>query len=100
MKNNESSNAKSTGTLIKKEKQKQSEDYGIIGFVIFFIIIIVYNFFKGLPVYDLLSLFWGCFGATYLSKYLTTKSTLNLIAAIFGLLAAIIFLANYMIKTW
>lgn len=65
-----------------------------------YIIVIVYNMFKGLQNEVAFILFWTYFGFSWLGKYRVTHNTLQLVAAIFGIMAAIFYFAGYIVATW
>lgn len=100
MKEEKSIDLSSEQNMNKLKTETAQQDYGLVGLVGVFIILLGYNFYKGLPVNDLLAIFWGYFGMSYFSKYRVEKKGLQLAVAIFGLVAAISFLANYIITTW
>lgn len=73
---------------------------GEIGLCIFFILLVIYNFIKGLSVYDLLAIFWGYLGVSYIYKYRAFKTKKSLITAVCGIIAAVGFLLSYVLQTW
>ncbi|MBC3796238.1 DUF6442 family protein [Acetobacterium tundrae] len=78
----------------------QSKRHGENGLYIFFAVLVLYNFFKGLPIYDLLSVFWGYLSLGYIYKYQAFKTKKSLLIAILGMVAAICFLLSYILETW
>lgn len=78
----------------------KSQDFGLIGLVVMFIILLGYNLYKGLPISDLNALFWGYLGMSFVIKYQKEKITSNLIVAIGGIVASLSALANYILMTW
>ncbi len=95
MKNDEVKTAVST-----KEPEDKSQDYGLLGLATIFIILVIYNFFKNLPIADLNAIFWGYLGMAYVFKYKNVKTTTNLVIAVCGLVASFASLANYILGTW
>lgn len=80
--------------------EDKSKRYGEIGFCVIFILLVLYNFFKGRNIYDLLAIFWGYLGMTYLYKYKAIRTKSNLFTAVCGLIAAVCFLVCYIVQTW
>jgi len=80
--------------------EDKSRRYGEIGFTVIFILLVFYNFAKGLPIYDLLAVFWGYLGMSYVYKYRTFKTKAYLVTAICGMIAAVVFLLDYVLQTW
>ncbi|KNZ41258.1 DUF6442 family protein [Acetobacterium bakii] len=94
---NKDSKAKDEGLVYVEDKSRR---YGEIGLSIMFILLVFYNFAKGLPIYDLLAIFWGYLGMSYVYKYRASKTKGNLVPAIAGLIAAVVFLLDYILQTW
>jgi len=80
--------------------ENKSRRYGEVGFTVIFILLVFYNFAKGLPIYDLLAIFWGYLGMSYVYKYRAFKTKAFLVTAICGIFAALIFLLDYVLQTW
>lgn len=94
---NKANHPKDEGMVYIEDKAKR---YGEIGMSIVFILLIIYNFVKGLPTNDLLAMFWGYLGVGYLYKYRVNKTKSNLVSAISGMIAACAFLLTYVLQTW
>lgn len=60
--------------------EMQSKRFGEIGLCSFFIVLILYKLFKGLPANDLLAIFWGYLGvgSVYKYRFLKTKKGFGL----------------------
>ena len=84
----------------KPKLKDRSQDFGLVGLSIFFIVLLVYNFFMRLPVYDLLAMFWGALGMWFLSKFRIDHRKANLVVAFAGIVAALVSLGNYILATW
>lgn len=92
----------------RNEKKDEGVEYaesrarriGELGMFAVYIIVIVYNMFKGLQNEVAFILFWTYFGFSWLGKYRVTHNTLQLVSAIFGIMAAILYFAGYIIATW
>ncbi|PKM61800.1 MAG: hypothetical protein CVU99_01795 [Firmicutes bacterium HGW-Firmicutes-4] len=82
------------------ETADKSQDFGLIGLVVMFIILLGYNLYKGLPISDLNAMFWGYLGMSFVIKYQRERITSNLIVAIGGIVASLSALANYILTTW
>lgn len=80
--------------------ENKSRRYGEIGFMVVFMLLVFYNFAKGLPIYDLLAIFWGYLGMSYVYKYRIFKTKAYLVTAICGMIAAVVFLLDYVLQTW
>jgi hypothetical protein len=78
----------------------KSQDYGLLGLAVIFVVLVVFNLFKGQPIADLNAIFWGYLGMSYISKYRHEKSTTNLVAGICGLIASLASLASYILSFW
>jgi len=73
----------------------RSSQYGEIGLIVCFIVLIVFKLFNGLPAQDLLSLFWAYLGMKNVYRYQRDKSKANLIAAVCGMIASVCFALAY-----
>lgn len=62
--------------------------------------LIVYNLFKGLPSEGLQTVLWAYVGTEALYKYRHSKGKTWLVAAVAGLAASVLFLANYILQSW
>lgn len=80
--------------------ESQSRRYGEIGLSLFFILLLIYKWCKGLPTNDILGLFWGYVGVSYIYKYKFSKTKSTLISAICGMIAALAFTLSYILQTW
>lgn len=80
--------------------ENKSRRYGEIGLSLMFIVLVFYNFAKGLPVYDLMAVLWGYIGMSYVYKYRASKTKANLVTATCGLIASVVSLLNYILQTW
>lgn len=94
---NKDSKSKDEGLVYVEDKSRR---YGEVGFTVIFVLLVFYNFAKGLPIYDLLAIFWGYLGMSYVYKYRALKTKANLVTAIFGIIAAVVFLLDYVLQTW
>lgn len=94
---NKAGNPKDEGVEYVENKSKR---YGEIGMCVAFILLVIYNFAKRLPIYDLLAIFWGYLGVSYIYKYKTYKTKKSLLTAICGMIAAFVFLLDYILQTW
>lgn len=97
LKRNKNSNPKDEGKVYVEDKARR---YGEIGLCIFFILLIIFNSFKNQPTYDLLALFWGYLGVSYIYRYKATKAKGTLLTAVCGMIAAIGFLIAYVLQVW
>ena len=80
--------------------ESQSRRYGEIGLAIFFIILIIYKWYKGIPNQDIIGLFWGYLGVGSIYKYKFLKTRITLISTICGIIVAIFFTLSYVMNTW
>ncbi|MDP4152298.1 MAG: DUF6442 family protein [Bacillota bacterium] len=80
--------------------ENKSSKSGAWGLSIFFVLLVLYNFFKGLQIYDLLAIFWGYLGVNYISQYRILKTKSALLTAVCGMIAAVGFLLVYIFQTW
>lgn len=94
---NKANNPKDEGIEYVEDKSKR---YGEIGMCIVFILLVIYNTVKGLPIYDLLAIFWGYLGVSYIYKYRANKTKKSLFTAICGMIAATAFMLSYVLQTW
>lgn len=78
----------------------KSQDFGLIGLLVVFVILLAYNLYKGLPISDLNAMFWGYLGMSFVIKYQREKIIIDLIAAIGGIVASLSTLASYILTTW
>lgn len=53
-----------------------------------------------MQIYDLLAIFCGYLGMSYIFKYRTFRKKEYLVAAICGILAAVFNLSNYVLQIW
>ena len=91
----------------RKEKKDEGVEYamnrgrriGTAGMAIMFLILLIYNFIKGLDNYAVFAMFWTYIGFESYGKYSVTKQKSILVGAIAGIIAGILFLANYIIST-
>ena len=79
--------------------ENKGRRYGVIGFCCLFILLMVYNFFNGLPNYQILSLFWAYLAAESFGKYRLQKQGVLLFTTIMCIIASLGFLASYIIRT-
>jgi len=94
---NKDSKPKDEGLVYVEDKSRR---YGEIGLSLIFILLVFYNFAKGLLVYDLMAVFWGYMGMSYVYKYRASKTKANLVTAIAGIIASVVSLLNYILQTW
>ncbi|WP_294373204.1 DUF6442 family protein [uncultured Clostridium sp.] len=80
--------------------EDKSRNVGEIGIIMFFIILFVYKEWKGIPTEDLIGLFWGYLGFSYIGKFKYYRTKRYLVCTILGLLGALIFITSYMLKMW
>lgn len=64
------------------------------------VLLMVYNLFKGIRSYDLMTVFWAYTAVTNLYKYKAYHQKTDLVAAIAGIVAALGFLVSYFLQTW
>lgn len=74
--------------------------FGEIAFCLLIILVLVYDFAKGLNNCLPLSLFWGYLAAEALGKYMARKERKFLWVIVFGAIASVCFLACYVLYTW
>jgi len=72
---------------------------GVIGFSVICIFIVIFNFFNGISSHSVFSLFSGFVAMEAYGKYTVIKQKTFLVTAIAGGLAALGFLANYVLLT-
>jgi len=94
---NKESKSKDEGLEYIEDKSRR---YGEMGFTVICMLLIIYNFAKGLPIYDLMAVFWGYLGMSYVYKYRAFKTKAYLVTAICGIIAAVVFLLDYVLQTW
>lgn len=80
-----------------KDKAQQYVEMGVCGLLFAFML---YNFFKGLPIYDLLAVFWLYWGLNNLLIHRATKTSQTMFSAILGILAGVLFTVAYLVQTW
>lgn len=80
--------------------EDKSRNIGEIGMILFFIVIFVYKKWSGIPAEDLMGLFWGYLGFTYIGKLKYYKTKKHLVSTILSLVATFAFIALYILKTW
>nr|WP_320026434.1 DUF6442 family protein [uncultured Acetobacterium sp.] len=80
-----------------KDKAQQYVEMGVCGLLFAFML---YNFFKGLPIYDLLAVFWLFWGLNNLLMHRATKTAQTKVSAILGIAAGALFTAAYLVQTW
>lgn len=68
--------------------------------VTFMLLLMVYNFFKGIPSYDLMTVFWAYMSVTNFYKYRVNRQRLELVTSVAALIAALGFLVSYILQTW
>lgn len=92
----------------RREKKDEGKEYvegrarriGELGMFTVYIIVIVYNMFKGLQNEVAFILFLIYFGFSWFEKYRVTHNTLQLVSAIFGIMAAFFYFTGYIVDTW
>ena len=65
-----------------------------------FIVLIFYNFTKGLPIQALFAIFFGYMGVIFYRRYRLTKSKQNLFVFACETAATVYFTVSYFFKTW
>jgi hypothetical protein len=80
-----------------KDKAQQYVEMGVCGLLFAFML---YNFFKGLPIYDLLAVFWLFWGLNNLLIHRVTRTSQTKVSAILGIAAGVLFTAAYLVQTW
>lgn len=83
------------GTVYAENKGRR---YGLIAFCSFFIVVLIFNMFTGQSIHMPLSMFWAYTAAEAYGKYRISKSKALLTTAILGSVAAVAFLACYMMN--
>ena len=85
------------------EGQLYADQYGrkigYIAFCVLFAAIVLFNFFMGQSNYVPFTLFWAFFGAEAYGKYRVTRKKSHLFTTICSAIAALCFLATYIIQT-
>ena len=66
----------------------------------FMLLLMIYNYFKGIPSYDLMTVFWAYGAVTNLYKYLAYRRKSDLVTTIFTAIAALCSFMNYFSQTW
>lgn len=95
--------------LKKSREQKEDEGiifaenkgrrFGIVGFVSVFVIIVLFNLFTGQNNFAPFTMFWAYAAAEAYGKYSVTKKKAYFVTTIFAGIAAVCFLASYILKT-
>lgn len=95
--------------LKKSREQKEDEGvtfaenkgqrFGIVGFASVFVIIVFFNLFTGQNNFVPFTMFWAYAAAEAYGEYSVTKKKSYLVTAIFAGIAAVCFLATYILKT-
>lgn len=78
--------------------QNKGRRYGIVGFGCVFIVIALFNLFKGQDNFVPFAMFWAYAGAEALGQYSVTKKKSFLISTIAAAIAVVCFLACYILK--
>jgi len=79
--------------------QNKGRRIGVAAMMILFIILILYNLFRGIDNNAIFALFWTYLGFESYGKYRFTKGKAELVGAIAGMIAGAGFLACYLIST-
>lgn len=94
---NKKANPKDEGDEFVKSAARR---WGEIGFSCFIIVLMVYNLFKGLSNYSLMSVFWSYLSFSTWYKYKVQRQKQDLITSVCALIGALCFLASYLMQTW
>lgn len=98
--------------ILSRNKQRQAKDegiefvetqsklYGEKALMIFLIVLMIYNFCKGISNYDLMTVFWAYMAFCNLYKYKAYKQKIDLVTVVASFIASLGFLASYLLKTW
>lgn len=73
---------------------------GVTAMMVLLAALVVYNLLKGLPSESLQTILWAFVGTEALYKYRHTGNKTFRVAGIAGTIAAVGFLASYVISTW
>lgn len=79
--------------------QNKGRGFGVAGFSLIFIFLAIFNFFNGISSHAVFSLFFGFIAMEAFGKYTVIKQKTFLVTAVAGGLAALGFLANYVLLT-
>ena len=77
--------------------ENQGRKAGYIVFTIIFVVIVLFNFFRGVSNYAVFAMFWAFIGAEAYPKYKFTGQKVYLVTTISGLTASLASLLNYIL---
>lgn len=80
--------------------ENKAKLYGQKAFLLFSILLILYNLFKGLSNYDLMAIVWINIAVSNLYLYKQDKQKVKLVTVICSLIAAFAFAACHILRTW
>ena len=77
----------------------KANKWGVKGILSILSIVIIYNFISGIRNMGFLSLMFAYIGMESYGRYKASKNTTYIYAAVLGIFASIIYLANYIVDT-
>lgn len=97
LENNKKAKLRDEGTEFVDNRARQKGEAVLMSFML---LLMIYNFFKGISSYDLMTVFWAYAAVTNLYKYQAYRQKSDLVTTIFATVAALGFLVNYFSQTW
>lgn len=80
--------------------ENQAKLKGQKAFLLFAIVLIIYNLFKGISNYDLMAIVWINIAVSNLYVYKKDKQKVKMVTVVCSLIAAVIFAVCHVLKTW
>lgn len=80
--------------------ENQAKLYGQKAFLLFSILLIMYNLFKGISNYDLMAIVWINIAVSNLYLYKKDKQKVKMVTVVCSLIAAFTFAICHILKTW
>ena len=79
--------------------QDRGRQYGVVGFLVLFLVIMIYNMVRGLDNSLPLTLFWAYLSCEAAGRYFARKEKIVLATAVLAGLASLFSLVSYILET-
>ena len=85
--------------ILKRSRQDRGRQYGVVGFLVLFLVIMIYNMVRGLDNSLPLTLFWAYLSCEAAGRYFARKEKSVLATAVLAGLASLFSLVSYILET-